>query len=416
MQEFHLSQVRLGWVFSAFLISYTVFMTPAGFLADRFGPRVTLAAAGISWAILTILTAFLPGLVFSSLAGVIGSLLVARILLGICEAPTYPAAGRAILQWVAKSERALSNGVVITGALFGSAVTSPVVSYLMVHLGWRNAMAAVSLVAPTLVIVWLVYATDNPRAHRGVNAAELKIIGIPEGTRKQNVAPVQALKVVLRSSQVWRLSAAYGFQCYLGYIFIWWSYIYLVEFRKFSLVHGGLVNAAPFLLGTVTTPAAGALSDWLTLRCGHRRGRRVIPVIALLAAAILVFVGARVEDARLAVAALSVGAALSWTPEGPTWACMLEIASPVAGTAGGFLNTGGNFGGALAAVLTPWIVSEIGWIGAFAVASLFAVVGSVLWMGVDPTKRVVTGQGLQSANPPPLSSATLKGSGDPRQT
>ena len=406
MQQFHLSQVRLGWVFSAFLISYTVFMTPAGFFADRFGPRITLAAAGISWGILTILTAFLPGLVFSSLAGVIGSLLVVRILLGICEAPTYPAAGRAIWQWVAESERALSNGVVITGALLGSAITSPLVSYLMVHLGWRNAMAAVSVLPPALVVVWLVYATDDPREHSRVNARELKVIlRIPEGTRKQNVAPVRTLKVVLRSGQVWRLSAAYGFQCYLGYIFIWWSYIYLVEVRKFSLVHGGLVNAAPFLVGTVTTPAAGALSDWLTVQCGHRWGRRVIPVVALLAAAILVFVGARMEDARLAVIALSVGAALSWTPEGPTWASMLEIASPVAGTAGGFLNTGGNFGGALAAVLTPWIVSEIGWIGAFATASLFAVVGSVLWMGVDPTKRVVTGQGLQFANPAPLGTA-----------
>ncbi len=322
----------------------------------------------------------------------IGSLLVARILLGICEAPIYPAAGRTILHWVAKSERALSNGVVITGSLLGSAITSPVVSYLMVHLGWRNAMAAVSVVAPVLVIVWLVYATNDPREHSRVNASELRIIGIPEGTREQNMAPVRALKVVLRSRQVWRLSAAYGLQCYLGYIFIWWGYIYLVEVRKFSLVHGGFVNALPFLIGTVTTPTAGELSDWLTGRCGHRWGRRVIPVIALLAAAILVFVGARVEDARLAVVTLSVGAALSWVPEGPTWASMLEIASPVAGTAGGFLNTGGNLGGALAAVLTPWIVSEIGWIGAFAVASLFAVTGSVLWMGVDPTKRVVTGQ------------------------
>ena len=73
--------------------------------------------------------------------------------------------------------------------------------------------------------------------------------------------------------------------------------------------------------------------------------------------------------------------------------------------AGGFLNTGGNFGGALAAVLTPWIVSEIGWIGALAVASLFAVMGGVRWMGVDPTKCVVTGHGLQFANPALLGTA-----------
>ncbi len=388
MHEFHLTPVRLGWVFSAFLITYTGCMTPAGAWADRFGPRFTLGAAGLSWAVLTLLTALLPGFVFSSAAGVLGSLLAVRALLGICEAPTYPGAGKAIAHWVSKSERAFSNAVVITGAFLGSAVTGPAISYLMVLWGWRNAMIVVSLVAPVLVLTWLLYATDRPREHRAVNAHELDIIGAAGKEERHAVPRSGALKVVLRSGQAWRLSAAYGCQCYVGYIFIWWGYIYLVEVRKFSLVRGGLVAAAPYILGSLTTPGAGALSDWLAVRVGHRLGRRIIPVLALAASAILVFVGARVESARLAVVILSIGAALSWTPEGPTWASMMEIASPVAGTAGGFLNTGGNFGGAIAAFLTPWIAKEIGWIGAFGVGSLFAIVGSVLWMGVDPTKPI----------------------------
>jgi hypothetical protein len=73
-----------------------------------------------------------PGRVFSSPAGVIGSFLVLKALLGAWEAPTYPGAARAILRWVPKSERAFSNGTVITGSLFGSAITSPIISYLIV--------------------------------------------------------------------------------------------------------------------------------------------------------------------------------------------------------------------------------------------------------------------------------------------
>lgn len=388
MQEFHLTPVRLGWVFSAFLVSYTGFMTFAGVWADRLGPRRILAVSGLSWAALTILTALLPGFVFTSTTGILVSLLLLRTLLGIAEAPTYPGAVRAMAHWVAKRERALSNAVVITGSLFGSAVTAPVISYLMVHLGWRNAMMVVSLVAPALVLVWMLYATDWPLEHRAVNARELEIIGTPGHITKRAPPPRGALRAVLRSGQAWRLFAAYGCQCYLGYIFIWWSYIYLVEVRHFSLVRGGLVTAAPFLIGTFTTPLAGAMSDRLTARLGHRQGRRIIPALALAGAAVLVFVGARVDDARLAVVILSAGAALSWTPEGPSWACMMEIASPVAGTAGGFLNTGGNFGGALAALLTPWFAKEIGWTGAFAVASAFAVLGSLLWIGVDATRTI----------------------------
>ncbi len=389
MHEFHLTPVRLGWVFSAFLISYTAFMTPAGTWADRFGPRLVLAAAGLSWAVLTLLTALLPGFVFASATGILGSLLVVRLLLGICEAPTYPGAARAIAYWVSKSERAFANAVVITGALFGSAITAPLVSYLMVHLGWRNAMMVISIVGPALVLIWLLYATDQPREHPAISARELAIIGTAGTDTRQSKPPPDGWRTVLKSGQAWRLSAAYGCQGYVNYIFIWWCYIYLVEVRKFSLVRGGLATAAPFILSTFTTPAAGALSDWLIGRLGHRQGRRIIPVLALAAAAILVFVGARVEDARLAVIILSIGAALAWTPEGPIWASMMEIASPMAGAAGGFLNTGGNFGGALATFFTPWIAKQIGWIGAFGVASLFAIVGSFLWVGVDPTRPIV---------------------------
>ncbi len=388
MREFHLTPVRLGWVFSAFLISYTAFMTPAGAWSDRLGPRLILAVAGLTWAVLTLLTALLPGFVFVSATGVLGSLLVLRLLLGICEAPTYPGAGRAIAHWVPKSERAFSNAVVIAGALLGSAVTAPVLSYLMVRLGWRNAMMVISIVGPGLVLPWLLYATDQPVQHRAVNARELEVIGTRDTNARQHKPPSGALIAVLKSGQAWRLFTAYGTQCYLGYMFIWWNYIYLVEVRKFSLVRGGLATAAPFILATFTTPAAGAMSDWLTRRLGHRQGRRIIPVLALAAAALLVFVGARVGDARAAVVILSLGAALSWTCEGPTWASMMEIALPVAGTAGGFLNTGGNLGGALAALLTPWIAERIGWAGAFAVASVFAIGGSVLWLGVDPTRPI----------------------------
>lgn len=390
MHEFHLTPVQLGWVFSAFLFSYTAFMTPAGTWADRFGPRLTLAVAGLSWAALTFLTALVPGLVFTSVATVLGSLLVIRTLLGVCEAPIYPAALKAVSNWVAERERAFSNGVVISGALVASAVTAPVLSLLMVHLGWRNALMLTSVVAPMLVLAWLLYATDRPREHRAINAREFEIIAGSGETRLTATKAAKHLpaswKLVLKSGQAWRLFAAYGCQNYLGYVFIWWGYIYLVEARHFSLVRGGFVTAAPFILGTIATPSSGALSDRLTARLGRRRGRLLVPVIAMTVSAILVAAGSRIADNRLAVALLSAGAALCWTAEGPTWASTMEIASPAAATAVGFVNTGGNLGGFFAAIATPWFAKEIGWIGAFDVASLLAIAGAVVWMGVDSSR------------------------------
>ena len=384
MHEFGLSPVRLGWIFSAFLITYTAFNLPSGAWADRWGPRRVLAVAGLAWFVLAILTAWVPGTVFTSYGGILGSFLVLRLLLGIGEAPTYSSAAKCIANWLPSSERALANGLVIAGALLGSAVVGPALSLLMVHTGWRLAMAVSSLPAPLLVIVWWLHARDHPQEHGRVSATELEIIGAGAAIQDATRAPSSGWRRVLHSRQAWTLFAIYGCQTYLGCLFIWWCYIYLVDVRHFSLVRGGFASAAPFALATITTPTAGALSDRFILAFGARRGRQIVPMVALAAAGILAFVGVRVANAHLAMVVLSVGAGLGWMCEGPTWAAIMDIGRPVAGSAGGFLNTGGNIGGILAALLTPWIAREISWSAAFGAATLLALIGSSLWLCYDP--------------------------------
>ena len=73
-QEFHISDVQLGPVFSAFLIGYTLFQAPAGRLADRFGPRRILMLGTIWWGVFTALTALVP-------AGISGLLFVLMAVL-----------------------------------------------------------------------------------------------------------------------------------------------------------------------------------------------------------------------------------------------------------------------------------------------------------------------------------------------
>jgi len=110
----------------------------------------------------------------------------------------------------------------------------------------------------------------------------------------------------------------------------------------------------------------------------------IVPAVSLTAAVVLAFVGVRVHDAWVAVFLLSAGAGFCWANEGPVWAVMIETSSPIVGAAGGFLNAGSNLGGALAALLTPWIAKEVGWTAAFGVASLCSLAAAVLWLGFDP--------------------------------
>src|SRR5436305_13697853 len=51
MQQFGISPERMGVVYSAFLVVYTLFMIPGGWLIDRRGPRFALGCMGLGSAV-----------------------------------------------------------------------------------------------------------------------------------------------------------------------------------------------------------------------------------------------------------------------------------------------------------------------------------------------------------------------------
>ncbi|HEY1212293.1 MAG TPA: MFS transporter, partial [Bryobacteraceae bacterium] len=91
-RDMSLNDIQVGYVFSAFLIGYSIFQVPAGMLGDRFGPRRVLTVCGLSWGVTTLLTGLVPGLLLKGAGLALGSLLLIRFLHGIAEAATYPVA------------------------------------------------------------------------------------------------------------------------------------------------------------------------------------------------------------------------------------------------------------------------------------------------------------------------------------
>ena len=126
MQEFSLTQVQMGPVFSAFLAGYTLCMLPGGLLADRWGTRRIIARIAWGWAVVTALQAAVGlGPTASGATAVLGSFIVLRFLMGVLAAPTYPAAVHGVSSWVPASSHALANGLVIGSVGLGSAIALP---------------------------------------------------------------------------------------------------------------------------------------------------------------------------------------------------------------------------------------------------------------------------------------------------
>src|SRR3954453_3629909 len=79
MPELGLTQGGMGQVFAAFMLGYAIFQIPAGLAGDKFGPRPVLAVACLIWGVTTIMTAPLPGVVFTPAAAAIPSLGAGRV-------------------------------------------------------------------------------------------------------------------------------------------------------------------------------------------------------------------------------------------------------------------------------------------------------------------------------------------------
>jgi ACS family glucarate transporter-like MFS transporter len=366
MKEFGLTQVVMGRVFSSFGLGYALFQIPSGMLADRVGARRVLTAATMLWVVCTIL---LAGIGWGPLAfgagASLAAILVVRFLLGVAEAPTFPAAAQAVALWIPPPQQGRANGLVIGAIGVGSAIAPPLVSSVMVPYGWRVALLVSALPALTVAIAWLLMRDPPGRVTRSA------VPGSPKGGR-------------LSSRSFVLLTISYSLQGYVGYIFVFWFYLYLVEVRRFDLMRSALLSSLPWVFSIVSVPVGGWISDALAAgRLGMTWGRRVVPIAGFTGSGIFLAAGAHTPNAYVAAVCMAFSTALVLCVEGPFWATLMEIAGEKAGAAGGIMNMGSNIGGLISPALTPVLAAHIGWENALHVGAAVAIAAAALWFGVS---------------------------------
>jgi MFS transporter, ACS family, glucarate transporter len=383
-KEFNLTDIQLGYVFSAFVLGYALFQAPGGRLADRFGPRRTLTAAVLWWGIFTTLIVIAP----TSTASSILLLIVIRFALGVGEAVVYPSSNRLVAEWIPSRERGLANGLIFAGVGAGAGVTPPLIVYVMENYGWRWSFIVSAAIGVAAGAVWYAIARDKPAQHSGVDAGELQLIveGLPQ-TGKPQAAAVPWGRI-LGSRELWAMTVSYFAYGYSAYIFFTWFFIYLNSVRGLDLKASRWWAMLPFIAMALASPLGGWISDRITAARGARVGRCGIAVVGIAFAAIFIALGTQVESARLAAVVLAGGAGALYLSQSSFWAVTAEIAGPSAGTVSGVMNMGGQLGGALTASLSPWIAREFGWTASFLAAAGLCAIGSVLWLLVDPARRL----------------------------
>jgi ACS family glucarate transporter-like MFS transporter len=393
---YHLSNVQLGWVFSAFLAGYALFQTPGGRLADRLGPRRVLAGGVIWWGVFTALTAVVP----SGIGGALFLFVAIRFLLGAGEAVIYPASNQFVARWIPSQERGIANGWIFAGVGAGAGLSPPLITFVMLHYGWRSSFWVCAVIGLFAGLVWFIAARDTPAEHSRVSASELAYIrsGLSSDTTQGRERKLIPWGTVFKSREVLAITVSYFSFGYVAWIFFSWFYIYLANVRGLNLKASAFYAMLPFLAMAACCPLGGTISDRLTRSHGPRIGRCYLAAVVIALAAVFLVLGAEVQSARLASVVLAGGAGALYLAQSSFWSVTADIAGSSSGSVSGFMNMGAQIGGAVTASLTPAIASRFGWTASFLVAAALCLTGAAAWMFVDPSRTLETAQGLATAD------------------
>lgn len=379
-QEFHLSNIQLGWVFSAFVAGYALFQAPGGWLADRIGPRKVLTIGVLWWGVFTSLITFLS----PHWTAVLGILIGLRFGLGMGEAVMFPASNCIVAAWIPSSERGVANGIIFAGVGVGAGFTPPLIVYFLSHYGWRAsfwASAGLGLIAGG---IWYGMARDTPREHAWVSATEAKLIeaGLPKHDSSSLTAAKLGWGEIIGNRDVLAVTFSYFCYGYAAYIFVSWFFIYLNAVRGLNLKQSSYYTMLPFMAMAVGSMLGGWISDVLTRSYGKRVGRCLFASVAIGLAALFIALGSQVASAQLASLVLAGGAGMLYLSQSSFWSVSADIGKRSAGAVSGTMNMGGQVGGVVTASLTPAIANHFGWSASFLVAAALCAAGALAWIPV----------------------------------
>jgi ACS family glucarate transporter-like MFS transporter len=356
-QELALSDESIGLVFSAFALGYALAQIPAGWFADRFGPRLALALAVAAWSLFTALTGAARSL--SLLLGV-------RFLFGVTEAAAFPGTARAFFNWLPVRERGRANGIIFSGSRLGAAIAFPLLAWLLGLANWRLAFAILGAVGVAWVLLWLVWFRDHPAEPLAADPAQT--------TSALNFGQI------LRSGGMALAMGQYFASNFTFFVCLSWMHPYLMEHYQLSPGEAAGYSMVPLLAGATAQWTAGFLVDRL-YRSPQRAWSRRLPAMAgFVLAAAGVYGVTLVESPAAAVACFTLATFGADVTISPSWAYCMDIGGKNSGAVSGSMNMVGNLGSFVSANAFPYLYGLTGSANTyFRVAALLNAISILCW-------------------------------------
>lgn len=275
-KEFGLSNVTFGYLLSAYNWTYAALQLPTGVLLDRFGVQTIGRISALIWSIACIGGALAPG----------GkSFFASRLLLGVGEAPTFPANSKASGNWFPRQERSLATAIFDSAAKFSTAIGTPLIGLLIIHFGWRLSFGATG-VASFLFFLTFYFIYRDPQDDKKLSPKERDYIraggALGAGNHstekgRQSPARVASLTYLLGNKKIIGLAVGFAAYNYCFYLLLTWLPSYFTGALHSSLQSSILYSSVPWLVATGTDLLVGGwLVDFLVRRMKDSAVRRSI--------------------------------------------------------------------------------------------------------------------------------------------
>jgi len=265
IKELTIDVALMGIIMSGFNIGYTIMNFSGGYLAQKYSARKFLSVIIILWSIMTIFTGF--GWSFISL-------LVIRVLFGMCEGPMFLICTKLLNHWMLPTERAFSIGVMSSAMNVGAIIGIPLAGLIVASYGWHMVFYIFGVLGFALVGLVLLRLRDDPASHPHISKDEREKIETAIA-RADGAAALTAqsatLSQYLKNPIVWMLCFVY----FSDLMFVWaninWIPTYFLKARGLSLVKSGFLSSLPFVGAALGALVLGWLSD-RGLPFKHRAG------------------------------------------------------------------------------------------------------------------------------------------------
>ncbi|ABB11471.1 MFS transporter [Burkholderia lata] len=372
-----LDAVGMGLVLSAFFWTYAFLQLPAGWFIDKVGVRVSLALAVGWWSVFTVATGAARGL--TQLVGV-------RLMLGVGEAAAIPSFAKVAFNWFPRSERGLASSIFDSGSRVGSALSLPLVAWLISIVGWRGSFVITGGIGLVWALAWWFIYRD-PERYRAIAPDAVDALLAQRGAPTVAAAtdgPKVSWLDLFRYRTVWGMMIGLFCLNFAIYFFITWFPSYLLQSRGFSLASLGTWGMLPALLAIPGGWLGGYVSDSLFRRGWSATAARKTCLVLGMLLSSSIALSAFVENVwaclglfALAYASLSFAGANVWTLVGEVAPTPAHVAS-----LGGIQNFAGNLAGIFITTFTGVMLSitKGSFVVPLAVAGALCIVGALSYL------------------------------------